>query len=114
MNAIEKLRWLQENTVHVDISFNEHRVYYEPLEDFLNDTDRNGGLFDEEEDAPLRKACLARDQLVVVQVYPTTPIGFYRVGHFDFESAIDAVYDAVKAEKDRTTSPPTSTKDTVE
>jgi hypothetical protein len=93
MTPWEKLGLLQKHALVVHVDMNEHRVYYDTLESSLATRDED--LFDAS-DADVKAECLRRGQLVVVQVYTVTPIGFYRVGHYDLGAAIDAVYDACR------------------
>lgn len=96
MNWADMLEWLQEQCVHVSVEVNEHRVYYETVEQSL--AGRYQDLFDADE-AELRAECVRKNELVVVQVYPDTPIGFYQVGNWHLGRAVRAAYEAVKKER---------------
>jgi hypothetical protein len=43
-------------------------------------------------------AMVEKDQMVMIQAYPKTPIGFYVVYHWDLESAIDEMLAVIKKE----------------
>lgn len=94
---MEKLKELFELCeASVTISHNEHKNLYETVDYFLHDRER---ISDTELDADIRKIMIEKDQTVIVQAYPKTPIGFYVVYHWDLESAIDEMLDAVKKDK---------------
>lgn len=93
MTSWEKLLWLQANAHEVDVRINDHRGGYETVAFALEHGDR--GLFDANE-ADVQAECIRRNELVIVQVYPHTPIGFYRVGHYNLGAAIDAAYELSK------------------
>jgi hypothetical protein len=69
----------------VAIEVNEHRNYYEPAEQFLIDREADEDIDDKE----IYKKMIELDTIVMVQFYPDTPIGFYRVWHYDADAAID-------------------------
>lgn len=95
MTPWDKLLWMQKHALLVSVEVNEHKVYYETAAETLET--RDAELFDEDE-ADLRAECIRRNELVVVQVYPSTPVGFYRVGHYDLDVAVDRAYEATHAE----------------
>lgn len=90
MTPWEKLLWLQANAHEVDVRLNDHRGGYETVAFALEHGDK--GLFDARE-ADIKAECIRRNELVIVQVYPSTPIGFYRIGHYDLGAAIDTAYE---------------------
>lgn len=96
MTHWEKLEWLKANTHEVHITVNEHRGYYETVAQHLQTRDED--LFDPE-DANIKAECIRRNEIAIVQVYPDTPISFYRVGHYDLGAAIDVAYDCVTIER---------------
>lgn len=95
MTPWEKLEWLKANTHEIHITVNGHRGYYETVE---QDLQRDEDLFDPE-DSAIKAECIRRNELTVVQVYPDTPIGFYRVGHYDLAEAVGVAYDCVQIER---------------
>jgi hypothetical protein len=90
--AWEKLLWMQQHahTVHVDV--NEHRTYYETAAQ--NFETRDADVFDADDD-DVKAECVRRNEMVSVQVYPITPIGFFRIVHYDLGKAIEIAYDCV-------------------
>lgn len=77
----------------VSVSVNTHRNYYQSIEQYLGDRGENG-----EEDADVRAEMIAHDTLIEVQAYPTTPVGFYAARHWDLQTALRLVLDAVSRE----------------
>ena len=79
----------------VYISVNEHRNIYQSAEEALEN------LSDDEPccDGDIWARIVETDTLVDVQVYPDTPIGFYKVIHYDLKTAISRVLAAIKADR---------------
>ena len=74
----------------VEISVNDHKDYYESVEQNINEKERENikkDVFDE---------MVKRNTIVKVQAYPHTPIGCYVVYHYDIDMAVDITLDAVK------------------
>ena len=74
----------------VEISVNDHKDYYESIEQHINEKERENikkDVFDE---------MVKRNTIVKVQAYPHTPIGCYVVYHYDIDMAVDITLDAVK------------------
>jgi hypothetical protein len=80
----------------VTIVHNEHKCLYQSMEYFLSERESYTDL---DLDVNMRMAMVEKDQMVMIQAYPKTPIGFYVVYHWDLESAIDEMLAAVKKEK---------------
>lgn len=77
----------------VQISVNEHKDYYESVEQHINEEERDGikkEVFEE---------MVKRDIVVKVQAYPHTPLGFFVVYHYDIDKALDIALDAVNKDK---------------
>lgn len=77
----------------VSVLVNAHRNYYESAAQYLDRYEGN-----DDDDASVRAEMIARDTIVEVQAYPTTPVGFYVARHWDVTTALRAVLDAVTAE----------------
>lgn len=74
----------------VEISVNDHKDYYESVEDHVSaDTRKN---IEPEVFAEMVK----RDTIVRVQAYPHTPIGSYTIYHYDIDKAVKSTIEAVK------------------
>lgn len=95
MTALEKLQWLQENAYSLSIEFNEHRNYYQKLVNEIAG-ERSRYRFPSKE---IETECVRRDQLVALQVYPATPIGFVVFLHFDASQAIEAAFDWLQRDR---------------
>lgn len=91
MDKLKELFALCEASV--TISHNEHKCLYQSVAYFLNERESYEDL-DLADD--VRKAMIDKDQTIMIQAYPKTPIGFYVVYHWDLESAIDEMLAAVK------------------
>jgi len=74
----------------VEISVNDHKDYYESVEQHINEEDIDKEVFEE---------MVKRDIVVKVQAYPDTPIGFFVVYHYDIDKAVDIALDAVKNDR---------------
>lgn len=66
---------------------NEHRDYYEKAEEWLI-----GQMQDQEDIDEISKEVweemIKRDNVLVLQFYPNTPIGFYKIFHYDYDELI--------------------------
>jgi len=79
------MNWLPEHKCGLHLSHNEHRDVYETVEQFYE-----SDCFVSPEE--WRKA-VAEDNVWVLQWYPDTPIGFYRIA----ASTLEAIEAEVKA-----------------
>lgn len=88
---IEELVRLCKATVH--ITFNEHKTNYETIERYLGDS-----MFDRFSDVQpeLKKEIIEKDQIVEVQAYPRTPVGFILVVHHNLDEALDQAIDGAR------------------
>ena len=73
----------------VHLSVNEHRDGYETIEQALENLDG----FDVPPD--VRAKIIETDTLVDLHFYPDTPVGFYKILHYDIDAALDKALDAV-------------------
>jgi hypothetical protein len=92
----EKIKWLLERCkASVSISVNDHKDYYETVEQNLEKfVEKN------EIDPEILGEMIKRDTTVHVQAYPDTPIGFYDCHHYDLEAAIDNIIESIKGRDD--------------
>jgi hypothetical protein len=74
----------------VEISVNDHKDYYESVEEHINEEDR------EDIDREVFEEMVKRDVVVRIQAYPHTPVGFFVVYHYNIDKAVDIALDAVK------------------
>ena len=78
------------------LNHNEHRDYYEKLEDFIQELDLIEDFVSNEQ----HEKALKEDSLWVLQWYPRTPVGFQRMCACDLEVLLQAAYEAgVKSNK---------------
>jgi len=77
----------------VTVSINNHKDYYESVEDHISDEDK------EEIEKEVFDEMVKRDTVITVQAYPDTPIGFYTIHHYDLEKAISEMLKVVQDEK---------------
>lgn len=71
----------------VFLTANEHKDYYETAEKWLIDQ-----MQDQEDIYQIGKdvweEMIKRDHVLVLQFYPHTPVGFYKIFHYDYEQII--------------------------
>lgn len=97
MTPWEMLEWLRADTLEVHVSINPQRAYYETVQQYAHRGDRGDRLFD---DKAVEAEAIRRNELVEVQVYPDTPIGFHTVAHYDTGEAIRLMYETIKADRE--------------
>jgi hypothetical protein len=75
----------------VSVEINSHRNYYESVEQYMADmrAEVSDGVFAD---------MVARDTIVAVQFYPSTPIGFYTVYHYDLVQALEIAAGILRSE----------------
>ncbi len=82
----------------VSVTYNEHKGFYETVEQYLSQHQR---VRDSELDLEVRAKMIEMNQMVVVQAYPLTPIGFYVVYQWDVEAAVQEMIDILKSMEGR-------------
>lgn len=70
----------------VTLTINNHRDYYQTIEDYLQEMGM-GGI--KETDLEIIAEIIKLDTLVELQFYPETPVGFYMIYHYDIDKAIE-------------------------
>jgi hypothetical protein len=58
------------------LTHNEHKDYYENINEYLKDDLYDEDYFISTED---KQKCIDTDEIWILQWYPDTPVGFYRV-----------------------------------
>jgi len=95
MNNLKELLSLCKNSVSIRV--NEHRDYYETVEQSLKDLyDFGNENYKEEIPEDVLNKMIETDTIISVQAYPHTSIGFYRVHHYDLDKAIEEVLNSIK------------------
>lgn len=85
MDKLKKL--LSQCKCGVHITVNGHRDHYQTAEQKLKEYDQLD--LTDELDIDVRKIMEETDTIVEIHFYPRTPIGFYKVLHYDFDAALD-------------------------
>ena len=65
------------------VEYNDHKSSYETVEDYI--TER----YIEDEEIIDKEECIKKDTLYSLQVYPKTPIGFYKIYASSIEKALE-------------------------
>lgn len=95
MNTVEKITWMQERACSLHINVNDHRSCYRTVAREVELLELDADDFGSPE---VMAECIARNELVEVRCYPSTPIGFFHAYHHDLAAAVDAVFEAVEPE----------------
>ena len=77
----------------VSVTINAHKSTYETVEGYLK-------VQEEEIDSDVLKVMIAMDKMVCVQAYPSTPIGFYVVYHYNIDMALSEMLTILMKDKD--------------
>lgn len=93
VNKLEKLIRLCK--CGISLTINEHRDYYITAAQKLLDLEQVESALEIEPD--VRAKMIERDTIVVLQFYPDTPIGFFRILHYDFNAALDEGLNCLRA-----------------
>lgn len=72
----------------VSVNINRHRNYYESVADYFEDRDSDTT-------PDVMAEMIKRDTIIEVQVYPSTPVGFYYFAHWDLETALRDAFNAL-------------------
>ena len=72
----------------VHITVNGHRDYYETVEQYFEEDPMMEKDFEDIE-ANVYEKMKELNTIVELQYYPDTPVGFYKIYHYDIEKAID-------------------------
>jgi len=81
---LEKILERCKCTVYLTV--NEHRSYYEKVEQFIADRCNKREI--DEIGKDVLNEMINTDTIVELQFYPDTPIGFYRLLHHDLEAIL--------------------------
>jgi hypothetical protein len=69
----------------ISLTVNEHKDCYDTVKDHIEDLSRCGDLDISEE---VYRKMISQDSCVCLHFYPDTPIGFYRIFHYDLDEAL--------------------------
>jgi hypothetical protein len=70
----------------VHLTVNDHRDVYQTAKQAIEDLESMGHTVD---DADVRAKMVDLDTIVDLHFYPDTPVGFYKVLHYDLDMALD-------------------------
>lgn len=73
----------------ITLTVNKHRDHYQSIADYLQeekDFSNDGEMLCE---ADVEAKIIETDTLIELQFYPNTPVGFYKVVHYDLDLALD-------------------------
>lgn len=82
MSKLKEIAALCQGGVFVTV--NEHRNYYHSVAQHLADRGDTPDISSE-----VQAKMIELDTLVELQFYPRTPVGFYRIWHYDLDAALD-------------------------
>lgn len=81
----------------VSVEYNPHRSYYESVEVYLKGLE----AWDEiPED--IKVEMVKRDTVISIQAYEHTPVGFFKIYHYDFGSAVKKMLEILHTSKAET------------
>lgn len=70
----------------VHITVNDHRDVYQTAKQVIEDLESMDHTVDDE---TVRAKMIEMDTIVDLHFYPDTPVGFYKVLHYDLDMALD-------------------------
>lgn len=88
MNKLKEL--IRKTKCSITIEINDHRDFYGTIEKYVDEKEKK--FIDKE----VWNKMIELDSLVSLQFYPCTPIGSYRIHHYDVEKAIDQALEIIK------------------
>lgn len=86
MEKLNKL--IQRCKCGIYLKINVHRDHYETVEKYFKSNPFNEEYL-EDIDSNVYNKMKEQNIIIELQFYPDTPIGFYKVYHYDLEMAID-------------------------
>jgi len=94
MNLMEKLNKLIELCKYsVHLTINGHRDYYKTAGQYFNKNP------EEDIEPDVYEKMKELDTIIELQYYPDTPVGFYKIYHYDLERAIDEALSSLSGSK---------------
>lgn len=76
----------------VSIMINDHKAVYQTAAEEINQ--RQDWVGDTEKE--IIDKMIEMDNIVTIQCYPNTPVGFYVVNHYDLDIALDVMLKGLK------------------
>ncbi len=78
----------------VHLHVNDHLDIYQTVEDAVYELEEMGFVTDPD----MRAKIIETGMLIDLQFYPHTPVGFYKVIHYDIEAALQEAIDCLNKE----------------
>lgn len=101
MNELKQL--LAKCKASVTITANNHRDYYQSVEEYLKKRAMLEGIegdFIEEIGVEVFEEMKASDTVIEVRAYPDSPISFFEVFHHDIEEALRIALNSIEGQAD--------------
>ena len=80
----------------VEIGVNNHRDYYLTVKEYIEEA----AMLDEELlnelDGDVYKKMIETNTIIEVHAYPNTPIGSYKLYHYDIDKAVELMIETIK------------------
>lgn len=87
---MKKLNELKDKCkASVTITINQHKDYLQTVQQYFDDLLRRKEIDEEDLEPNIVLKMIDTDTIIDIQFYPNTPVGFYRVFHYDLELAIN-------------------------
>jgi len=97
MTTTDKLKLLLATCkAGVSIEVNNHRNVYDTAKQALADAAEHDCPPEIEDE--VRQRMIDTNTIVTIHFYPTTPIGFYEVRHYDIDAALDEALECLRSE----------------
>lgn len=81
----------------ISLEINSHKNYYMKVEDFLLDEFDDKTHLLNEVGTDVFNKMVELDKIVELQFYPNTPIGFYKIYHFDIDMALERALEILES-----------------
>ena len=82
----------------VSITVNNHRDYYQSVKEYVEELASIDNALMDEIGLDVYKQMKKSNTIVEIQAYPDTPLGFYRVLHYDIEKALNKMLDCLNSD----------------
>ena len=79
----------------VHLHANDHLDVYQTIEEAVHELEGIGFAIDPD----MRAKIIETGMLIDLQFYPHTPVGFYKVIHYDIEAALQEAIDCLNAQE---------------
>jgi hypothetical protein len=80
----------------VEISVNNNKDYYQTAKEYIEGQSQMNKDIIEEIGEDVYNEMIKRDIVVEIQAYPDTPIGSYKIYHYDIDMAMDEMLNTIR------------------